>query len=246
MGFRSDQPASEKPRILLIAGLTQANVEGLADRVTGADAGLLHIPALSSGTKAFKAISQATSDIPWGGWLQGITGGDVKPVTKIGFDFMVFKPAGTPLAIKDDKAGKILEVEAALSEGLLRAIGELPVDAVLVASESKEPFLTWQHLMLFQRCADLSTKPLLVSASSNVSASELQALWEVGVKGVVVEVEAGQPTGRLKELRQTIDKLAFPSPRKRKKAEPLLPYTSQKAAPATEEEEEISDGSGLA
>ena len=41
MGFRADQPASEKPRILLIASLTQANIDGLADRVTGADAGLL-------------------------------------------------------------------------------------------------------------------------------------------------------------------------------------------------------------
>ena len=246
MGFRAGQSAPEKPRILLIASLTQANIERLADRVTGADAGLLRIPELSSGARAFKAVSQAVSDIPWGGWLRGIAGGEVEPVMKVGFDFVVFKPTNTPLAmLKDDKVGKILEVEASLNEGLLRVIGELPVDVVLVASEQEEHFLTWHHLMLFQHCADLLTKPLLVSTPSNVSASELQALWEAGVNGVVVEIGTGQPIGRLKELRQTIDKLAFPLPRKRKKAEPLLPYTSQKTAIATEEEEELSDCSGL-
>ncbi len=247
MGFRAGQPASEKPRILLIASLTQANIEGLAERVIGADAGLLRIPELSSGARAFKAVSQAVSDIPWGGWLRGIAGGEVEPVTKVGFDFVVFKPTNTPLAIKDDKVGKILEVEASLSEGLLRVIGELPVDAVLVASEQEEHFLTWHHLMLFQHCADLLTKPLLVSTPSNVSASELQALWEAGVNGVVVEIGTGQPIGRLKELRQAINKLAFPLPRKRKKAEALLPHThiSEEAEIATEEEEELSDCSGL-
>ena len=246
MGFRAGQPALEKPRILLIASLTQANIEDLAERVTGADAVLLRIPELSSGAKAFKAVSQAVADVPWGGWLPNITGGEVESVTKVSFDFVVFKPTNTPLAIKDDKVGKILEVEASLSEGWLRAIGELPADAVLVASEQEEHFLTWHHLMLFQHCADLLTKPLLVSTPSNVSAGELQALWEAGVSGIVVEVGTRQPIERLEELRQTIDKLAFPSPRKRKKAKPLLPYISQETATATEEEEEeLSDCSGL-
>ena len=242
MGFKSAQPVSVKPRILLIASLAQADIDDLADRVAGADAGLLPITKLSSGANALGKVSQAVSDIPWGGWLRDIAEGEVERVVKIGFDFVVFPPASTPLAtLKDDKVGKILEVGASLSEGLLRAVDELPVDAVLVADEQKEGyFLTWQHLMFFQRCADLLTKPLLVSIPSNVSANELQALWEAGVNGVVVGVGAGQPVERLKELRQVIDKLVFPSQRKRRKAEALLPHTyvSEEAEIATEEEEE--------
>jgi len=241
MGFRSAQPVSVKPRILLIASLAQADIDGLAERVAGADAGLLPITKLT-GANALGKVSQAVSDIPWGGWLRDIAEGEVERVTTIGFDFVVFPPASTPLAtLKDDKVGKILEVGTSLSEGLLRAVDALPVDAVLVADEQKgEYFLTWQHLMFFQRCADSLTKPLLVSIPPNVSANELQALWGAGVNGVVVGVGAGQPTERLKELRQVIDKLVFPSQRKRRKAEALLPYTSISGEMeiAIEEEEE--------
>ncbi len=242
MGFRAVKPVSEKPRILLIASLPQANIDGLADRLAGADAGLLRIPKLTAGAKAFREVSQAVSDIPWGMWQEGFDEGQIEQIAKADGDFVVFPPANTSLAIlQDDKIGKILEVKASLNEGLLRATDELPVDAVLLASEQEEEYsLTWHHLMSFQRCADLLTKPLLVSIPSNVPANELQALWNAGVNGVVVGVGAGQPSGKLAELRQTIDKLVFPLPRKRRKTEALLPYTSttRKTDIETEEEEE--------
>ncbi len=240
IGFRTTHPVSPMPKIQLVATLAQESVESLTDYVAGADAGLLRISKLSSGAKTLQKISQAVSDIPWGGWLQGSGLGQIKQMTKTGCDFVVFPATNTPLAIlQNDEVGKILEVEASLSEGLLRAANELPIDAVLIASEQKEGyFLTWQHLMLFQRFADLLSKSLLVCIPSTVTAGELQALWEAGVDGVLIEVTAEQPQDRLKELRQVIDKLSFPSPRKREKIEPLLPRISQEAGIATAEEEE--------
>jgi len=240
MGFRKAQPVSEKPKILLIAFLAGASVGGLADYVVGADAGLLHIPKLSSGAKTLGEMSQAVPDIPWGGWLKNIDKGGIKQMAKAGCDFVVFPAANTPLALlQNDEIGKILEVESSLSEGLLRAVNELPIDAVLIAGEQGEGyFLTWHHLMLFQRFADLLTKPLLASIPPNVTASELQALWEAGVDGVVIEVGAGQPVERLKELRQVIDKLVFPLQRKRGKAEALLPHIGRESSIVTEEEKE--------
>jgi hypothetical protein len=240
MGFRATQPSSDKPGILLIASLAQTDVDSLADRVAGADAGLLRIAELNSGAKAFGEVSQAVPDIPWGGWLEGIAEEEVEQMAKIGFDFVVFPPASTSLAIlKDKKVGKILQVEVSINEGLLPAVDELPADAVLVVGGKEEDYsLTWQHLLFFQRCADLLTKPLLVSIPSNVSTNELQTLCEAGVNGVVVKTESEQPTGRLKELRQAIDKLAFTAPRKPRKTEPLLPYPSGKTYTVVEEEEE--------
>ena len=239
MGFMKAQPVSEKPKILLIASLAGAGVGGLADYVAGADAGLLRIPKLSSGAKTLKKMSQAAPDIPWGGWLRNIDQNGIKQMAKAGCDFVVFPAANTPLALlQNDEIGKILEVEPSLSEGLLRAFDELSIHAVLIAGEQGEShFLTWHHLMLFQRFADLLTKHLLASIPSNVTANELQALWEAGVDGVVIEVGAGQPVERLKELRQTIDKLVFPSQRKRKKAEVLLPYISRETGIVSEDEE---------
>ncbi len=240
IGFGRAQPVPEKPKILLIASLAGASIGGLADYVVGADAGLLPIPKLSSGAKTLKEMSQAVPDIPWGGWLRNIDQGEIKQMAKAGCDFVVFPATNTPLALlQNDEIGKILEVESSLSEGLLRAVNELPIDAVLIAGEQREGyFLTWHHLMLFQRFADLLTKPLLASIPSNVTANELQALWEAGVDGVIIEVGVGQPADRLKKLRQVIDKLAFPSPRKRKKVESLLPYIGSEASIVTEEDEE--------
>ncbi len=240
MGFRRAQPASKKPKILLIAGLTEVSAGGLADYVAGADAGLLRVPKLSSGVKTLKEMSQAAPDIPWGGWLRNIDQGGIKQMARAGCDFVVFPAANTPLALlQNDKIGKILEVESSLNEGLLRAVNELSIDAVLIAAEQEgEYFLTWHHLMLFQRFADLLTKSLLASIPPSVTTNELQALWEAGVDGVVIEVGGGQPADRLKKLRQAIDKLAFPSQRKRGKAEALLPHIGSEASVVTEEDEE--------
>jgi len=240
IGFRAAQPVSDKPKMQLIASLAQANVEDLARYVAGANAGLLRIPKSSSGAKALQKVSQAVSNIPWGGRLGEGDQEGTKRIAKAGWDFVVFPAANTSLAILQiDEVGKILEVEVSLSEGMLRAVNELPVDAVLTGGEQeREYFLTWHHLMLFRRFADLLTKPLLVSIPSNVTANELQALWEAGVNGVVVKVEAEQPAGRLQELCQAIDKLTFPPQRKRRKAEALLPHIGEETGIVTEEEEE--------
>ncbi|MBI2328462.1 MAG: hypothetical protein HYU85_02290 [Chloroflexi bacterium] len=240
MGFRAVQPTSPRLKIQLVASLPQESVESLTDSVTGADAGLLSISKLSSAAKTLNKIAQGHSDILWGGRLESSRLVDVEQILKAGCDFIVFPATSTSLAIaENDEVGKILEVEASLSEGLLRAVNELPVDAVLIASEQKEGhFLSWQHLMLFRRFADLLTKPLLASIPSTVTVAELQALWAAGVEGVVVEVTVGQPQDRLKELRQAIDKLAFPSPRRHDKAEPRLPRISREQGMTTIEEEE--------
>lgn len=238
MGFKAAQPVSPQPKLLLIASLAQANVDRLADYVAGADAGLLPISKLSSGAKTLQKICQVVSNIPWGVWLRDIGRGEIKQIVTVGCDFMVFPAANTSLAIlQDDEVGKILQVEASVGEGLLRVVDELPIDAVLIAGEQEgEYFLTWHHLMLFQRFADLLAKPLLVCIPSDVTANELQALGEAGVCGMIVEVGAGQPAGRLSELRQTIDKLTF-LPRRRGKARALLPYISREMGVVTEEEE---------
>jgi hypothetical protein len=85
--------------------------------------------------------------------------------------------------------------------------------------------------MFFRRCANILTKPLLAVVSPDVAASELGALCEAGVVGVV----AG---GKLDKLRQMIDKLPAPKAGKRRKAEPLLPRISSEVGTVSEEEEE--------
>ena len=240
IGFRAAQPASPIPKLQLVASLPQESVESLTDHTAGADAGLLRISRPGSAAKTLKEVSRTTSDIPWGWWLPGSGLKTTKQTSKSGYDFIVFPAADTPLALlQDGEAGKILEVATSLGEGLLRTTNTLPVDAVLVTSEQPEELsLTWQNLMLFRRFAALLTKPLLATIPSGVTAAELQALWEAGVSGVVTEIKDGQPEDSLKKLRQVIDKLTVPSPRRQEKIEPRLPGTSQEPGQTTIEEED--------
>ena len=232
MGFRTAKPVPTKPKMLLIASLARAN------NIASADAVL--ITKFSSDSRILQKIAQTFPDIPWGLRLENIDRGRIGPIVEAGCDFVVF-PAASTISVmpEDDEIGKILQVEASLSEGLLKAVNELPIDAVLIANEQgEEYFLTWHRLMLFQHFADLLTKPLLVPIPLNVTANELQVLWETGVGGVVVEAGVGQPVGRLEELRQVIDKLPLPSPRKRGKAEALLPHIGEETSLVIETDEE--------
>ena len=90
MGFRAEQSARQKPKMLLVASLVQVNVDGLADYVAGADAGLLQISKLSAGAKALQKVYQAVSDIPWGLRLGDTGRRGIKELVKAGCDFVVF------------------------------------------------------------------------------------------------------------------------------------------------------------
>jgi hypothetical protein len=241
IGFRPRQPTPPRPKIQLVASLNQEDTENFVNHITGADAALLRISNLSSGSQTSKKVSQAMADIPWGGWLKTSAQVGIGPLIKAGCDFVVF-PTSTPLTVfnKEEvgKIGKILEVEASLSDGLLRVLNGLPIDAVFFAAEGKADLsLTWQHLMLFQHLGDWLTKPLLVPVPPKITGDELQTLWAAGVDGVVVAVTSELSPERFKELRQVIDELAFPAPHRREKQEPLLPRISVETAEEEEEEE---------
>ncbi|MBA7653246.1 hypothetical protein ES703_61090 [subsurface metagenome] len=225
LGFRA-AGARSKPRMLLVAHIAQDTAK---PAVAGADAGLLSIP--KAGAKSLKTLVKAAPDIPWGGWLKEVSRQGIKQLGEGGADFVVFPAASASQAIlEEEKLGKIVEVEAALDAGLLKAVDDLPIDAVLITDDKTS--LSWQDLMLFRRCANILTKPLLVTVSPDITSSELQALCEAGVAGVVVGA------GKLAELRQMIDKLPSPKAGKHRKAEPLVPRIGGGVVSEEEEDEE--------
>ena len=238
MGFRAARPVSSEPRMLLIASLAPSrDTDHLTD---GADAVLLRLAKSDLAAKTLQRIAASLPEIPWGGWLEDIDAKKMETLIEAGGDFVVF-PASSRVSAtpQDDKVGKILQVESSLGEGLLRAVNDLPVDAVLTTEAYEaDGSMAWHHLMHFQRLANLLAKPLLVPAPLNVTASELKVLWEAGADGVVVEVGAGQPAGRLRELRRSIGELTFRPTRKRGKAEALLPHIGTVGVMETETEEE--------
>jgi hypothetical protein len=221
IGFGARQAVSPGQKIQVVACLSEESGD-VSDIITGADAVLLCVSRADTASDLIQKITAASTDIPCGIWFRGSDKTETKQIAKLESDFLVFTAVGTPLtAIESYEGGKIVEVEPSMDAGLLYTVNTLPVDAVLAGGEEKEEdALTMQQLMAFQRFADIVTKPLLVPVPGKVTGKELLALWEAGISGVVVEAD-GQ--GRIKKLRQEIDKLDFPSQRRRDRSNVVLP-----------------------
>jgi len=240
MGFGAAPAAERKQKILLIASLAQASTaEHMVEIAAVADAIIIEKPGPAS---AIAESARRLARIPWGIHMENVSHQEIESLLKAGCDFFVLAQ-DTPLDLPDaPEMGKVLQVDDSLSEGVLRTVNALPVDAALVAAEMEgKARLTWRHLMFLQRAAELLTKPVLASAPLKVSAQELQMLWKAGVDAVVIRVAEGQATD-LKEVRRIIDGLTFPS-RQGKKLEAVLPRTSEEreTAPEPEVEEEEED-----
>lgn len=242
MGFRKEKVFS-KQRLVLVARLSRNDIDIPSGHLNGADAGLLAVKQ-DSEIKTVKEVVRSIKDIPWGMMLESASLGGIKQAVEVGCDFIVFPPE-MPLEVIDDKGfGKVLLLEASLEVSLLKALDELPVDAIIITGEqAKGVALTWRHLMLFRRFAGISNKPLLVPVPSDITGDGLQAIWEAGVSGVIVETAAEQPADEFKKLSRVIDSLAPPLKRRRTKMRAIVPKLREETAPIADEEEEEEEDS---
>jgi len=233
IGFRTVARAGNQ-RPLLVASLDNAASSGAGDYIAGADAVLA--PISGANAKAIKKLASPKGGIIPGGRLIEAAGGKLSKSNTAVLDFIVFSTDSLSLSILEaETTGRVLEVEASADSVLLRAAARLPVDAVL-ADGGGQP-LTWQRLMVIQRLADLVDKPLLVPVAAGASQKELQALWNIGVDGFVVEVGAGPKDG-LSKLRRVVSGLEPPSKGRRGDQGAMVPpVASQPEQPAEEEEE---------
>jgi hypothetical protein len=236
LGFRTSRPSDAALKILLIASLEAGIAENAFEHLNGADAVLLHSDKSPLTEKIIQKRVSSLPNIPWGIYIA-----DDKKTAEAGADFVVFPVASQVADIPgDEKTGKILELLSSTDDGLLRAVNDLPVDAVLVNDTYEDnSHLVWHQLMKLQHLSNILRRPLIVQVPVGVNEKELKALWDAGVDGVVVEIDAVRAKG-LKELRQAINKLPPRSVRKRGKVDVLLPRAGGEtpaAAPPDETEE---------
>jgi len=130
MGFAAAAKRTKAPPFLLIALLGQA-VSGEMDQAAkeGADAILLTaIPTADQ----LAQIKEEMGQVTWGLWLN--EGGlDLKGLFEAGCDFLVFGADETPSSVLlEEELGRAMVADASQSDSALRAIDQIPVDAVLV------------------------------------------------------------------------------------------------------------------
>ena len=240
MGFRTARGDREEPKMLLIASVKLDNTSQIGDYVAGADAVWLRSGEIHLSAKVIQPIIKSMPDIPCGISLEDTGTGNTKALIKAGCDFLVFADTSPIEAVpaEDENIGKIMQVEPSLEDSMIRVINNLPVDAVLAGDSYRtDDTLACNHLMSLQRLSGLLTKPLLVPVFPGISSSELKAISEAEVDGVVIEADTSRPD-YYEEIRKTISKLPPRTVKKHGKSGALLPHAGNAQPAATPDEEE--------
>ncbi len=246
IGFKMTHEPVPTPRLQVVAALAQNSVAEAAERVEGADFVMLDVSDLASlagGWQQAKGDWEAEKQSPWGVWVHGGTSADMKQLAELGCDFIAFPASSTrPFFLENEGIGVVLEVDTSLGEGVLRAVSDLPVDAILIHCDGKtgRP-IVWQDIMFIRRAAGLTGKYLLVFLPPDATEDDLQALWEIGVSSVVLRTGDGRPVDTVKRLRETVDKLAVHAERRREKVDAILPNLGGRAGMPSGEFDEDED-----
>ncbi len=230
MGF-GKAPAQEKTRIMFIALVSKTDSKNLRELTRGADAVLVESESLESLSDGLSDLKKTIPDAVLGGWVNNVSPTKTN-TANIDSDFIAFSPE-SPLVELPVELGRMLEVGIDTPDAELRAIDDLPVEAVLFTDKPEQ--ITWHYIIAIQRLENLLTKPILAFIPESASISELQTLWSVGVDAVVIEIST---PGRIVQLQADADKVIFPLPRKSKKADVRLPFVSPPSQEESEEEEE--------
>jgi hypothetical protein len=237
IGFHPSASESKSPAMLLIAGLSGAQVKEakiVAD--VNADAGLI----LSEGSspKIVRQIVEAMGDVPLGVFVKGMSEEKIDEFASLGCDFLVFDIKAAAAVLHKEEIGKFLMIEPSLDQGFVRTINSLEVDGVFISSRGENSFVAVEHLLVCRRFVELLEKPVIIALPSLVAKAELTGLWQAGVDGVVAP--PAQSVETLTELKKMIGELPRGARGRRAKADVKLPhYGGLVAGEEDEEQEEI-------
>ena len=222
MGFTAAAAKSKLANMIIIAYVDDKDKAAITAAGEYADAVL---------TNSFSGKSTVSkSSLPWGAPASKAT--DVKDS---GCDFILIDTEKSPIALlQEEKLCRIIEIDPAMPDGMIRAASQLPVDIVLVAGDT---VVSMKRLLTCQHIANMVGKYLLVRVPPDISAAELREIWEIGISGVVVPVTGSSKEG-LAALRQAVDNLPASRRKRGLKTSATIPQIAPAEPVADEEPDE--------
>jgi hypothetical protein len=239
MGFGAAR--AEKLPGLALVGLVSgdhARGVGVVSEVKP-DAALL---AGVDGPEALKKLTESLSPLPWGASVSSLTQEEAQAYQDNGSDLLVFTLEGTSAsALSSDEIARVLWLAPDIEEQELRAIASLPVDAFLLSMTSVSGSWTLKDLATVGAISRRVDKYILLEVSQPPGEKDLEALRDIGVSGLVVDV--GQvASSSLSQLKAALLEMPRPRSGRRERSRAILPSsvfaTSPAATPRREEEEE--------
>lgn len=238
IGFKRSA-APQGPSLLLAVEVSASDISAAKDvMAVGIDALAVRIDSLVGQAAGLKDAAKLFGNTAWGVHIGKTGPDDVATLRDLGCDFLILNAVSTPAAILSDSGlGRILSVDPGWGDGLIRALDQLALDALLWDAEAEQARgLSLHHLLLCHRLASLTRQPILVGTSPGLEGTDLRALYSIGVEGILHKYEAGASFEPLQEIRRSID--ALPPYRGRGRSIALLPRLEAVTPAETEEEEE--------
>jgi hypothetical protein len=183
IGFHPSVSEAKSAAMLLIVGLSGAQVKEakiVAD--VNADAGLIMGEGI--GARPIGEVVQAMSDVPVGVFVKGMREKEIDELASLGCDFVVFDIRGAAVILGKKEVGKVLMIEPALDQGLVRAANSFEIDGVLI-NGGADSGMAVEHLLVCRRFVELLEKPVIMTLPSLPAKDELTSLWQAGADGVV-------------------------------------------------------------
>lgn len=232
MGFGTGTTLKPSPTMLSLVRLSAAEADKAAQAAArGADAVIFEGIDVSK----LKERAQKADQLSLGVRLSKAERAAVAAQRQAGADFVVLDPqSASAEAILEDGIGLVLALGWDTPDTTLRLLEPLPLDALLVPMPDAP--LTLGRLLELRRISVLSRTPLLTEISAGADTSQLHALREAGVAGVIIDARA---LDRLPALREAISSLPARARRREEHPEAILPAPPHAEAPAEEEEEEL-------
>ncbi len=219
--------------MMLIAQLSPGEA-GTGDSIPEAvDALLFDVKDLSSRAQLLSQVVPSIGPVPWGIRLGAAHAKGLSELVEAGCDYLIFKSDVPARITVEERLGKVMEVNNSLDDSSARAIGQIAIEAILLGNNDESP-LSVHRLLDYQRLIAYAGTPAIAMLPPDIT--DLEALWGVGVRGVVVDVRGEDRNEKLSMVKEAIQRL--PASR-RKPRERIIPVLPSPAAFAEELEEDI-------
>ena len=241
MGFEAARTREKPSKMLIVANVPVGNTELTNTMITeNVDALLFSTENWKKEKSAVTQASKALKEVPWGVALSSATKDEIGQLIKMKCDFVILKPEKTPASIlKEEDIGKVLQIDPSLEEKLVRTIGRLSINAVLLSPASGNEYpLTVHQIMVYEHLVGGTGKHILAAMPTDMPTDDLENLWNLGTRGIVVDITDKNSVERLSQIKEAIDKLPTTKKKTSDKFSALLPRAAGESAPIESDEDD--------
>ena len=211
LGFGAARRAG-LPGLALVGLATEDHQAGLAAAASaGIDAALVSGVNDAAG---IGSLAGSADGLPWGVFSTALSGETAQACQENGADVLAFGLESPAAGISgEDDMARIISLAPNLSDRELRAISALPVDCFIVDMGSVSGPWTLQDLVTVGSIASRTDKQVLVQVSAPPADKELEAIRDMGVSGLILDL-SGVSSDDLASLKSALHDM--PRPRRRR------------------------------